>query len=256
MYRIFTSLVHPLSLGFLCALAALGWAWWRCPRERRPPLTALTIVLVLFGATCMPIVAHFALWSLERRYPPETPPPEKAGAIVVLAAGMNVLDEASEHCTLDAPGTARCLHAARLYRLLGPCLVIPSGGRVESDPASPTLAQAMAEFLIEQGVAESDILLEDASGTTYENAVQTAALVERHKLADVVLVTDAAHLGRAVACFRAAGVEVTPAPCNHRAGALRWSGRSLVPSAEAALRFHDAFHEWCGWVWYRLKGRV
>ena len=130
---------------------------------------------------------------------------------------------------MDSNGAFRCIHAAEVYRRAGPCPVIVSGGKVSARDPGPATAEAMRDLLIHLGVAPSDIIVESASRTTYENAVNSCELLEDRNLGDVVLVTDAAHMYRSVGCFRALGVDVMPAACNYRATSLKWSAETFLP---------------------------
>ncbi|MBN2023080.1 MAG: YdcF family protein [Pirellulales bacterium] len=255
MYHFLSALFRPLPLGFLAALVALVWAWRKRAGHRRG-LVGLAVVWALFALSCTELVAHVAVWTLERHYPPDAPLPERAGAIVILSAGTRVFSEQGDCYDLDVGSAFRCVHAARLYHRLGQPPIIASGGKVRANEPGPLLAEAMAGFLVELGVDRSDIILEDASRTTYENAVETAAILADRKLTDVVLVTDATHMARGVRCFRAAGVDVVPSACNHRNGLLRWSADVVIPSDDAAAAMESAFHEWIGLAWYWLHGRL
>jgi uncharacterized SAM-binding protein YcdF (DUF218 family) len=66
--------------------------------------------------------------------------------------------------------------------------------------------------LVSLGVPPDAVQVEDHSRSTYENARQTAQLLEQQKLQQVLLVTSALHLPRALATFRAAGIDALPAP--------------------------------------------
>jgi uncharacterized SAM-binding protein YcdF (DUF218 family) len=80
----------------------------------------------------------------------------------------------------------RCRHAVRLYQRSGPCRVVVSEGMIEANEAGLTLAEAMRRFLIEHGVADESILLEDRSRNTFENARETADLLPREGVTSVV----------------------------------------------------------------------
>ena len=72
----------------------------------------------------------------------------------------------------------------------------------------------------------------------------------------VLLVTDATHMRRSEACFRAEGIEVVPAACRHLATEFRCSPRKSLPSTSALKDLETAAHEWIGLAWYWLHGRV
>ncbi len=71
------------------------------------------------------------------------------------------------------------------------------------------IAQEMKAFLVSQGVPAAKIVTEDASGSTRENAVNTAALL-RDVPGEKSLVTSDLHMYRSLRAFRKAGLEATP----------------------------------------------
>lgn len=74
-------------------------------------------------------------------------------------------------------------------------LLIVSGGRGSDEEVSE--ASAMAEYLIDHGVPEDHVVLEDRSGTTEENLLFTKRLLgERGAAARMVLVTSNFHILR------------------------------------------------------------
>jgi uncharacterized SAM-binding protein YcdF (DUF218 family) len=127
--------------------------------------------------------------------------------------------------------------------------------RNAEDPG-PTCAQVMADFLIQLGVPASDIVQENFSRSTYENAVECAKLVEPHNIRKAVLVVDAVDMYRALRCCRNQGMELASSPCHYRATKFDASFFAFVPNAAAAGRCQRAWHEWLGTGWYWLKGRI
>ena len=255
MYRFVVSLLDPLSLGFLCALVATALLWRTCRGHRRC-LACLTAILLVLALSSTDLIGRLAVGTLEWRYPPESSLPERAGAIVVLGSGTRVVEGPQEHVELDASGAFRCIHAAEVYRRAGPCPVIVSGGKISTGDPGPAPSEPMRDLLIHLGIAPSDIIVENASRTTYENAVNSCKLLEDRNLGDVVLVTDAAHMFRSAGCFRALGVDVTPAACHYQATSLKWSADRFLPAAWAARKTEAAVHEWLGIAWYWLHGRI
>ena len=150
----------------------------------------------------------------------------------------------------------RCLHAARLYHRGEPCPVLVSGGKVDPDRPGPTLADLMRDFLLRLGVAEEDLIVEGRSRTTYENAVESAALLREHGIEKIQLVADAVDLLRAALCFRKQGLDVLASGCNYRATGWRWRLFGFLPSPGAAKAVERVTHEWLGVAWYWLRGRI
>jgi uncharacterized SAM-binding protein YcdF (DUF218 family) len=114
----------------------------------------------------------------------------------------------------------------------------------------------MKDFLISLGVAPGDLIVEDRSTTTYENAAECRKLLGKRGINRITLVTEAFHMPRAVRCFSKAGFEVTPAPCRFRAGRYEHNLQTYLPSAGAARGFQTVAHEWLGLAWYWWQERI
>ena len=149
--------------------------------------------LSLYAATkkANELMAH----TYSHLYPPHDEVPGDAGAMVVLSGYVRPPGKMLPEAELGSDTLLRCLHAARLYKAK-PCLVIVSGGQVDPSTPGPTLARVMHDFLLGQGVKEEDLLMEDRSRTTYENAVLSGDILSRRGIDKLVLVTSASHMPR------------------------------------------------------------
>ena len=217
----------------------------------------LTIPYLLLLAMSLPAVAFLAFASLEWSYPPRENRTAGVEAIVILGG---YVDPPSKQRGYAVPGpdtVGRCLHGAALFREGEPCWVIVSGGKVDSNQPGPTVAEAMRDFLVSQGVREEYILLEDRSGSTYENAVESAKILKERGFEQVLLVTDAASLLRAEMCFQRQGIDVIPSGCRyHTLGGFQLSVVTFLRSVDAADDVSEAWHEWLGLIWYWLRDRI
>jgi uncharacterized SAM-binding protein YcdF (DUF218 family) len=255
MYFTLLEFLQPFTVLYLLTALALVALWLR-RRGGRRTLIVFTILFGLLTFLCTPVVAHFALGSLEWRYAPLPQRPENTQAIVVLAAGIRPPEALRPEPELDANSYYRCLEGVRLYRQGAPCPVLVSGGKVNPAEPGPTCAEVMRTFLVQQGVAPADILVEDRSTTTYENSLFSRELLWERHLEHIVLVTDSTHLFRAERCFRKQGLEVVPAACNFRAVRFEWTLFAFLPNPRAAINCEDVEHEWLGSIWYWLQGRI
>ena len=128
---------------------------------------------------------------------------------------------------------------ARWFALAGDApLLVASGGRVWGGRIE---AESMQTELVLSGVPAAKIVCERCSLSTRDNARYTAALLWRRGLSRVLVVTCGWHLPRAVALFRAQGLDVTGAAAEpeKRATPLvriyRW-GREHVASRLDGVR--------------------
>jgi uncharacterized SAM-binding protein YcdF (DUF218 family) len=102
------------------------------------------------------------------------------------------------------------------------------------------------------GVAPERVRFDSESRNTCDSARSTLALAAPQAGERWLLVTSAFHMPRSVACFRAAGWDVTPYPTDYRRALGQWSPDLLVNLEDLDL----ATHEWLGLVYYRLRGRT
>lgn len=116
----------------------------------------------------------------------------KADAIVAISGGET---------------TSRTLGAVRLYDQGFAPVVIFSGAA--SDPTSVSNAAAMKLIAVKAGVPATDILIEEDSVDTYENAQNTARIIKDKGMTSIILVTSPYHQRRASIEFkRALGKEI------------------------------------------------
>lgn len=255
MYHLVNELLEPQRLLLLTLAACLAVLLRRRPDDRRQFLWAI-VPLTLLCLVSLPVTARFAREALEGPYRPLRTRPTEAKCIVVLSGYALPRDPRRPEPLLGEDTLYRCLHAADLYHRGPHCPVVLCGGFVHPEKDMPSLAEQMRDFLLKLGVADEDLILEKQSTTTYENAVQCAAVLQAAAPGPIVLVTDATHMARAERCFRHAGFQVVPAACQMQNERWEWSITDFLPCANAAAGVNDVLHETLGLIWYKLKGRI
>ena len=200
MYQFFTVLLQPFPLLYL--LVSLGLVvLWRRRVETRRRLLLVTVPFVILWIACTPLIGHLAIGSLEWAYPPKDNLPDDTGAIVILGGNIRPPDDTVREVELGAETLLRCLYAAQLYHQGKPRLILVSGGKVDAGVSGPSLAQAMRDFLVGQGIKETDLLVEDQSRTTYENAALSGKILSQRGIRRIVLVVSAVEMRRAEGVF-------------------------------------------------------
>jgi uncharacterized SAM-binding protein YcdF (DUF218 family) len=253
MSGLLMGLLDPYRLLFLFLGVGIVSFWCR----RRVPVGRLLLTTLSFASLTLlstPAIAHLSLGTFEWCYPPVERRPNDAEAIVVLGGGMDPPDATRLHAEMNSDTLFRCLHAALVYRGGKPCPVVVCGGRISPGPSTPPLAQLMRDFLRDQGVQDDEIIVEDRSRTTHENAVECRKLLDQRRIHKVILVTDALHMFRAVRSFRKQGIQAVPSACHHSATQFEWTVSDFLPSANAVRNHQRAFHEWLGCAWYWVRG--
>jgi uncharacterized SAM-binding protein YcdF (DUF218 family) len=217
--------------------------------------------LVWVGLWSTPLFADWLRLSLEARYPPvAVDAMPAADIIVVLGGGVDAPFPPRLQPDLGAAAD-RVWHGARLYHAGKAPRVVVSGGMVPWKAGGDmSEATSMQQFLRALGVPADAIQSEPGSATTRENALETARLLaagagEGAVPVNVILVTSALHMRRALASFRAVGIDAVPAATDHEVvkdGPL--TPLDLLPSAGALEASSRALKEYLGlWV-YRRRG--
>jgi uncharacterized SAM-binding protein YcdF (DUF218 family) len=200
------------------------------------------------------VSGYFAVGTLEWQYP-QGSDSDDYEAIVVLSGYLLPADWGQGEYELAEDTLYRCLTAAHLYDRVKKCPIVLSGGKVL--PHGPPCAEVMAGFLGKMGIRSADLLLESRSRSTYENAVETSKLLRAAKISKIVLVTDAAHLPRAVACFKKQGVAcIVPCGCRYRTAHKPDRFRDFLPNIWGARGVQEAWYEWLGTAWYWWTERI
>lgn len=252
--KLVAALVLPLNLSILLGLVALVMA--RRGRARLAAASGLLALAILVTAS-LPVATNALVASLERDFPPADPAKAPtAGAIVVLG-GTLAAGIPPRHGPELVDASDRILHAARLYRAGKAPLVIPSGGRLPWSAAARTEAAEMADLLVEWGVPRAAIVEEENARTTSENAIEMAKVLRSRGLRRFLLVTSSIHMRRALASFRAEGLEPIPSPCDALVATPgKKSVFAWVPSPGALEKTHLALRELLGLAYYRVTGRA
>lgn len=219
----------------------------RYPRFGRSlQVLGLLVLLVL----SMPATGGALLGSLQNTPPlPATGALPTADAIVVLSAEADRHGTEYGHAVIGPMTMQRLRYAAFLQRRTSLPLLV-SGGLPYADTRS---LAAMMKEAAEQELRVPVKWVEERSADTWENAAFSAEMLKKDNVRTVLVVTSSWHMPRAMASFRAAGLEAVAAPTAFRGPAIDdWM--SFVPSWYGLKDSCLALHEWCGRVVYWFRG--
>lgn len=247
-------LLNPLNAALLAVLVLL--ALWLLTR-RGGFLVATVVVVGLLWMTATPLVSgglQSLLESGSTELPAEALP--KADAIVVLGGTLSPPATPESDANLSAAAD-RLVYAARLYALGKAPVILVSGGHGGGGAATNAESVHAAALLTGWGVPADAILTETESVNTYENAVYTKLMLDQHQLKSVLLVTSAMHMPRALATFRSAGVDATPAATDFEASGSGPGGLAAWIASPASLDVSTrALKEFVGRLVYRNRGWI
>jgi uncharacterized SAM-binding protein YcdF (DUF218 family) len=172
----------------------------------------------------------------------------KRNAIVLLGASTQKIPDIGR----VEPGAfayARIVQAAALYaackREHAACAVVVSGGdaRKHGTPEADVYGVPLRQL----GVAAADLVLENRSMNTWQNAQFSAAVLKRLDADRVLLVSSGIHLRRSLLYFSHFGVNAAPARADYLNAVL-----SPLPLAYNLALTDFALHEYAGIARYHL----
>ncbi len=143
-----------------------------------------------------------------------------ANAIVILGAGTYSLNYLNED-TLN-----RTLAGYLIYKKTKLPIIV-SGGAVFGSICD---AKAMAKMLKELGVEQSNIIEENKSKDTYQNALYTAEICKTKGFKKIILVTSAYHMKRALKFFSKTGLQILTYPADFKQTKDHYSVYSFLPT--------------------------
>jgi uncharacterized SAM-binding protein YcdF (DUF218 family) len=249
---LFWLLTNPLVV-FLGLIGLAIVNLWRKRTETRLRLLAVTVPYLFLVMFSTPACVYFFRGLLEWQYPPLKERPEEVEAIVVLASAVQADTDSPTGFVLDVHSHSRCQCAAEMFRKGKPCPVLVTGGR--PTPEVPACSAVMRDYLVELGVPSANIVVEDYSSDTYENAVEARRILDERGMHRVLLITDASHLPRAVGCFRKQGIDTMACGCRYLSTPSSEGRLMFWPHPVALQTCSMVCYEWLALPWYWIRGR-
>jgi uncharacterized SAM-binding protein YcdF (DUF218 family) len=199
-------------------------------------------------------VGTWLLRPLEDRFSQPRPMPERVDGIVLLGGAID-LDESADRGMLALNARAgRMIDFVALARRYPHAQLVFSGGDPRLFPTGLTEADVARGAFFRLGIDPSRIIFEKASRNTHENATLSKSLVHLTPGQHWLLVTSAAHMPRAVGCFRAVHWSVIPYPVDYH---TKQQTIDMFPGPVTGLQQVDlATREWLGLVYYWMRGWI
>lgn len=210
----------------------------------------LLIVTLLFYLFTTPILSNSIIRSLESRY---SLPKNVSGDAIIMLSGGATLDTPNIGGNGHLSGSAanRLITCVELYKKLNLPIII-SGGQVFQNTGRE--ADVAKTILINMGIPEDKIIVENQSLNTTQNAKFTKVILNNHNFKSPILVTSAFHMERSVIQFKKFDVQVLPFPTDYQTN-IKASNtpNDFIPSGDAIQKISIAVKEYIGILaskWY------
>jgi uncharacterized SAM-binding protein YcdF (DUF218 family) len=133
-----------------------------------------------------------------------------------------------------------------------------SGGTGSLRQDEPPESVFLRTQFLDNGVQDSDIIIESRSRNTYENAVYSKKITDSlHLQPPFVLVTSALHMKRSVNVFQKAGFSCVPFPGDYKVTTQKFSlDDTIIPDPTLLKYWGDFLKEMIGLYVYKLTGKA
>lgn len=249
--KILSFFIHPFS--WILVLLLIGW---RTKRDQRKKwLFRSAIILTLFFSNTVIFCEFTRMWETEGQEITSV----KHHDVAIVLGGMAEFDNNHNRLSLRRGGD-RIWQALHLYHIgkVDKLLLVGANGHLMDDGLDE--ANQFKAVLIDFGIPETDILVEDQSKNTFQNAIESKKIVDSYpEINSYLLVTSALHMRRSLACFRKAGFEgIESFTTDHYTGRVRGYTfeQYLLPNISVMSDWGKLNHEWVGYISYWFVGYI
>lgn len=199
----------------------------------------LVFFIIIGNGVILPILVD----TLQKPNTKLTTPSWKANNLIILLGGGIVKISSANEYYPGIYSYGRIFETARLYFLCKEhrtkCNIMISGG----DPShkGKTEAAIYEDALIGIGINKKDLITENLSRNTFENAKFVKRLIEQYSYDNIILVTSAIHMKRSLLYFNYYRIFPTPANADYIYPELK-----LLPRETNFIIFDQILHEYLG----------
>lgn len=227
-------------------LLLLIWLFISKSRKVKKILTAVVLLMVLFFGN------EFIFKTLVNSWQPK-PVSLREGvsyeAGIVLGGSSSFDKYGRGYLNLSAD---RFIETCLLYKTRKIKRIIISGG--SNGPNQLKDADFQFKKMVELGIPPQDIIIEDSSRSTFENAAFTKIKIDSFGLKPpFILITSAMHMPRAQMVFSKAGMPVIPFPCDYHVIESKTSfSNYFIPGVSTIFSWSSFLKEVVGILGYKV----
>lgn len=249
--KVLTFLFSPLIWFF----AMILWSFKMKDEIKRKRLRIIAFVVLYLSSN------SFFVDEIARAWEPVTPDYYTMNTkydVAIVLGGVGRIDERQGRFDFGYSGD-RLFQTIELYHKGRVKQIMFSGGSGSLTFPDHKEGVYIKKYLQNIHIPDSAIIIESESKNTHENAEYSKKILDSLKLnGNILLVTSAFHMRRAMACFKKAGfTNVTPYITNRMSGPRKFAiDHCFIPSAEPMGIIHVIIHEWVGCIMYKVKGWI
>ena len=242
--KILSFLIQPIIWVFILIIIAI------ILKSKRKKILKYTIIIfwIFSNGFLADIAARF--WQIEQKEGLNITGQYEVG---ILLGGFSGYDSKIKMLNFNAQSD-RMIFAEQLYYQGKIKKILISGGNGTLIKNSYREAEEIKKHLISNKIPEEDIWIESTSRNTYENASNSAKILEKKEVKSILLITSAIHMRRSLLCFKKVNIRPTPFSTDYTSKATEFNLEyMLIPSIEGFVKWQDIIHEWIGYIVYKIK---
>ena len=221
----------------------------RHEKQKKRSLVTAIVLLMLFSNTVLlrsaknAYIKQISFSEMRSRY--------TAGIVL---GGMASYNPVTERVVFNRAAD-RLFQTLALYKKGTIDKIIISGGSGYLLSQEHKEAVHLKQFLQAVGIPPEDVICENKSRNTFENAQFTSQLIsERGLEGPFLLITSAIHMPRARKCFLKHGLELDIYAANYNYGSPYRFNDYLLPNAQNLKEWEHLIHELIGILAYKIFG--
>ncbi len=176
--------------------------------------------------------------------------------LAIVLGGMGRIDERQNKFDFGQSGD-RLFQTLELYYKKRVNKILISGGSGSISKPNHREAIYIKKYLETILIPDSNIIIENKSKNTYENAVFSKQILDSLQFnGSILLVTSSYHMKRSLAIFEKAGYKnITPYVTNKITGIRKFEfDYCFIPNIEAVFSLNLVLHEMIGYITYKIQG--
>jgi uncharacterized SAM-binding protein YcdF (DUF218 family) len=246
--KILAFLVTPI----IWIIALLLFALFSKNARRKRITLVFGIVLLLLLSNSFLFDECMRIWEVPAAHDSELQPQYDAGIVL---SGILSYDHSFDRLQFNRRND-RLMQAVELYKTGRIRKLFFTGGSGSLIYKNNKESHMVKKFLISIGIPEADIIIEDQSDNTYQNALYSKEILQKNfPNGKFLLITSAFHMRRSVACFYKQGIIATPFSVDRYSSPRKYQfDHLIIPNAETLFNWDSLFHEIVGYLVYKMVG--
>jgi uncharacterized SAM-binding protein YcdF (DUF218 family) len=251
--KIIDFLFSPLS--WILIILITGYFLKNEVKKRKLYLTSI-LLLVIFTN---PFIFNLSLLILPNSENITTLNRNNKADVALVLGGLISYDESKDQVSFNS-NVNRLTQAIELYKKQLVKKIFITGGSGSLIYPEIREAAILKKYIARYfDIPKEDILIENESNNTYENAKFTKQILIKEKLfhSKIILITSNTHYYRAQKCFEKQGIKTYIAKNTRKRTKTQWILKSMfLPQSDIISSWENLLHEFVGIISYKIMGYI